>query len=239
MTAQNKLQVEGLVAAVTDFASSRGPNNCAEVEDHCKLLLYWLKYLQSYQLTGTADELLAAVAPSLREVAATLSLGIIRPALFALRSQIDLVLTWLYFKDHPIEWDYVNATGEGFKMKKEITSYLATHNDAYGTRFGILKGIAKRTSEEPYHFLSAHIHGQSIAVLSNTGDLKDIVRSQSECNECVKAVYEVAEYLNDVLLSVYANSWASLPIEIQQAVSSRFVTPEQRATFSSANKSHK
>jgi hypothetical protein len=231
MASIHEKQVKELAAAANKFATTSGAALCVGVETNSILLLRWVQYLGSYHLTGTADCLLTAVGASLRETAASLAMGLVRPALFSLRSQIDLVLTWLYFKDHPVEWEYVNSTGEGFKMKKDLVAYLTAHHESYGVRFGILKTIAKRKEEEPYRLLSAHIHGQSVAVLPIVNELQDLVRTERECTDCAKAVYEVSEYLNDVLFAVYASNWKSLPTEICSSAEARFSTPEQKAAF--------
>ena len=42
----------------------------------------------------------------------------------SIRLQIDLALAWVYFKDHHVEWGGVQATGDGFKTKKELLDYL-------------------------------------------------------------------------------------------------------------------
>ena len=239
MPTDHEVQVQSLIESINNFSGISGANTCSSVESNSMILLHWIKHLTSYHLTGTADDLILAVGSSLREVAGSLSLGIIRPALFSLRSQIDLVLTWIYFKDHPVEWKYVNDSGDGFKMKKELITYLGVYHKFYGTRFGILNSIAKRKEDEPYRFLSAHIHGQSVAVLSNANNLSDLVRPSSECNECIEAVYAVAEYLNDVLLAIYADNWISLPEEIRTSAESRFISAEQRVAFFATTKLQK
>ncbi len=239
MTNPHKKNVDKLISKINIFSEKSGSKISQEVEKKSTLLLHWIKYLNAHHLTGSADYLISSVAPSLREVAATLSLGITRPAIFSLRSQIDLVLTWLYFKDHPIELEYVNSTSDGFKMKKDLIIYLSTYYEPFGHRFGILKLIKKRKFEEPYRFLSAHIHGQSSVVLCNTTEFHEVVRSQEECEEHITAVYEVTEYLNDVLLAVYADNWASLPTEIRVAAEARFSTAIQKADFFTANKPNK
>ena len=53
------------------------------------------------------------------EVAGFIAVGFVRPAIFALRGQIDLAAGWLYDKDHPLEWEHVVKTGEGFLQKGE------------------------------------------------------------------------------------------------------------------------
>jgi hypothetical protein len=168
---------------------------------------------------------------SVRETAASLSLGLIRPALSSLRLQMDLTLTCLYFKDHNVEWELVNRTGEGFKLKRELLDYMANHHARFHARLSLLKGIATRTELEPYKLLSAHIHGQSQPVLPIVNDLKEIVDTPSKCLDCTRVVYDVSEYLNDVLLSIYASSWQALPKEILTAAEARFESLEQKKAF--------
>lgn len=222
-------QVEDLANAAMKFSMSSGSALSEAVENGSALLMSWLVYIKSYKLTGIANGLVTAVESSIRETAASLSLGLVRPALFSLRTEIDLILAWTYFKDHEVEWDYVNATGDGFKSKKEILDYLTSHNSRFSARLNILKEIRRRTEKEPYRILSAHIHGQSVAVLPVVNKLSDLVQSPEFCTNSASMVFEVAEYINDVLLSLYMANWHSLPKDICAAVESRFVSPEQRA----------
>lgn len=199
-------QTADLRQAVLNFSSGCGEAMSIEIESKSALLVHWVEYLSAYQRTGTADNLLNAVGPALREAAGTLSLGLLRQTLFSLRGQIDLMLAWLYFKDHPIEWSHVNDTADGFKLKKELLQYLDQHVPKYGPRFATLRDIATRKELDPYRMLSAHIHAQSTPVLPAVVELKDMVRPEAQCKECARAGFEVAEYLNDVLLSVYSPS---------------------------------
>jgi hypothetical protein len=211
----NSVQTTQLRDAVGTFSTAYGASLCSDVEANSVLLLHWVQHLRTYHLTGVADQLITAVGCSIREVAGALSLGLLRPALFALRGQVDLLLAWLYFKDHSVEWDHVNLTADGFKLKKELLQYIEAHCQRFGTRFGVLKDNATRSEVDPYRLLSAHIHAQSEPVLPGVINLKDMVRSESSCRDGVRAVHEVAEYLNDILLAIYVSEWHSLPKPIK------------------------
>lgn len=224
-------QVADLVAHVDGFVAATSPKFSIEVEINASLLIHWLSFLKTYHLTGVADNLLSAVESAVRETAGCLSLGLARPALFSLRTEIDLMLAWLYFKDHPVEWEAVNITGDGYKMKKELLEYLGAHHSRFVARLSLLKEIARRKEAEPYRMLSAHIHGQSTAVLPVIIELKDLVRSSSICADCVILSFEVAEYINDILLAVFIGKWHALPKEVCSALEERFVSAEQRGTF--------
>ncbi|WP_216918267.1 hypothetical protein [Synechococcus sp. CCAP 1479/10] len=224
-------QTNDLAVASSIFSGAYGAEISLAVEQNSSLLVHWLTYLSSYHKTGVGDVLLDAVASAIREAAGALSLGLVRPALFSMRSQIDLLLGWLYFKDHRVEWLHVNQTGDGFRLKKELLNYLDLHIPGFGARIGTLREIKTRNEVDPYRLLSAHIHAQSVPVLPVVTDLVDLVRPKSACLECAEVSFEVAEFLNDLLLAVYAANWASLPVPVQSALLSRFKSAEQQRAF--------
>lgn len=224
-------QTSELAKAATSFSNANGEALSTAVESSSALLVYWLSYLATYHRTSVGDGLLEAVGSSIRETAGALSLGLVRPALFSLRGQVDLLLGWLYFKDHSVEWTYVNQTGDGFKLKKEVLQYLEQHGQRFAARFSTLKEIRTRKEADPYRLLSAHIHAQSDQVLPIVIDLTDLVRPIDHCRECADVAFEVSEFLNDVLLAVYLEQWASLPPAIQAALGARFKSANQRRDF--------
>lgn len=227
----HNIQTTELRKATADFSVSFGEELSSLVESNSILLIHWLTYLNSFHRTGVADSLLDGVASSIREGAGVLSLGLVRQALFSLRGQVDLMLAWLYFKDHEVEWSRVNETADGFKLKKDILLYLEQNFNKFGSRIGILRMIKTRKELDPYRLLSAHIHAQSDPVLPNVSELKELVQSEGACRECASVSFEISEFLNDILLSIYLNSWASLPVEIRSKVDVRFKTPEQKNNF--------
>lgn len=187
-------------------------------------MLEWLGYLNFAQQTGVGNSLLAGAGSSIRESAACLALGLVRPALFALRTQIDLVLAWLYFKDHPVEWRTVNDYGQGYKLKREILDWLNDHHKGFLARVNVLGEVAQRNIDDPYRLLSAHVHAQSGPALPATAELKDVVSDRTLCLECTVMAREVGEYLGDILAAVYASKWAALPAGVRSNIDTRLAT---------------
>ena len=223
-------QVNELLQKVQKSSSTYGDNIVSQIEEKSSLLLLWIPYL-NLQKTGTADELLDGALSSLREVAACAGLGLVRPALLAMRTEIDLMLSWLYFKDHHVEWFFVNNTGDGFKLKKEILDYFIKYYNNFGSRFGILKDIVTRTEIDPYRLLSAHIHSQSLATLPCVYDLKDIVGRKEVLLEIPSLAHNVDEYISDVLFATFDKSWTQLHPELLQSLRTRFKTKPQENSF--------
>lgn len=220
-----------LVKLVSDNCSANGVALVSKAETASRLEMLWLQHLSGTQLTGTADCLLDGTISAIREAVACVALGLVRPALNSLRLQIDLTLGWLYFKDHPVEWARVQTTGDGFKLKTDLLKYLGESYERYSARFGILRDCKTRTQEDPYRLLSAHVHGQSQYVLPQVQLPSDIVASSQAQDEALQLQQECAEFINDILWSVYADRWSSLPGDLLSALDSRFKTPAQRVTF--------
>jgi len=224
-------QTQQLRDAIVSSIDSSGPQLVYEVEVGMATFLKWLNFLNSFKRTGTANELLDAVASTMRETAACIALGLVRPALFSMRTQIDLILAWLYFKDHPVEWSVVNRTGDGFKLKRELFDYLNNTVEGFNARYGILKQTSTRKEQDTYRLLSAHIHGQSNPVLPSMLNLCDVVREEAVCKEATELVKEVSEYVSDILYAIYTPNFASLPIELNNEIANRFASEKQRKEF--------
>lgn len=202
-----------------------------EGEKSAHQLMLWLHYLRTTQLTGNADCLIDATANAIREAISCLALGLVRPALNSLRLQIDLSLSWIYFKDHPVEWQRVQETGDGFKLKKELLKYYGDSFPKYSNRIGILNDIATRPVKDPYRLLSAHIHGQSESTLPTTKEPKDIVGTVSAQDEVILLQAACSEYISDILWSLFADRWASLPLALSEKLGPRFKTMKQKNDF--------
>ena len=231
MTSALDAQLAELLKRCSENCAGRGSKVVSMSEDAARLELLWLQYLTTSQLTGTANCLLEGTRSAIREGVSCVALGLVRPALNSLRLQIDLVLGWLYFKDHAVEWGRVQCTGDGFKMKTELLKYISDSYDRFGARFGILRECKTRTQDDPYRLLSAHIHGQSQYVLPQVQVPSDIVASTVAQDEAVMLQRECSEFLTDVLWSIYAERWSSLPSDLVGTLDKRFVSVAQRAAF--------
>jgi hypothetical protein len=227
----HKDQITALTRKSNDFISNHGIECCIGIEANAKNLILWTQFNANHKATGIANELIDSTMSAIRETAACLSLGLVRPALFSLRAQIDLVLTWIYFKDHPVEWRRVNETGEGFKLKTEVFKYLNELYPGFSSRFNILKQTASRKEDDPYRLLSAHIHAQSTAVIPVVVSLSDTIASLVIARECMKMQFEVTEYLSDILAAAFLEDHVKIAPEIIESISNRLKTDAQRATL--------
>lgn len=228
-----------VVAASGDLASriegrlgTVGDKYIQLVDVETLLLRRWLQFLGDYEKTGTADVLLEGVASSIIEVASCLTVGFGRVALGSIRAQIDLVLSWLYFKDHPVEWARLESHGEGYMQKSELLRYLSEkYSKSFASKFAVLKQGKTRLIEDPFSLLSAHLHKQAAATVVTLGGCADVVCSEVVCNDVVTLQSSTTEYLNDVLLSCYSEQWAAIPAEVIDAARARLTPGQEKQLF--------
>lgn len=224
-------QVEGLARAAETFSRVNGERIALSIERNAGLFLTWLNFLRANRLTGHADELLDAAVAAVREVAALSSLGLARPATFALRAQIDLALSWTYFKDHPVEYGRVLRTGDGFKLKTELLKYCSDSFDGYGEKFGILEATASRKCKDPYRLLSAHVHAQSPFVVPSVGSLKDAVADVALVDDIGRLQLDVSEFISDHFFSMEQGGVGVIPADVVSQVKARSLTEKQRVVI--------
>ena len=221
------------VASFVEVASKHGERSgldlARRMQTEAAVLLDWLSYLRDSEATGVADTLLNGTQGAIGEAVACLTFGPVRPALSSLRAEIDMMLGWLYFKDHKVEWSHLRDSGRGFQTKAQVLSYIGEHWPKFKTRLSILEQCSSR-KEDPYRLLSAHIHGQTDFTSPKISPLVDLVADELLCADCVTLQHDVAEYIGDLLLAMYGDRWASLPYAVTDGFNTR-LNGAQRAAF--------
>lgn len=231
MSTTSKAEITQLETALVDTLAAEGEKRIQGYQSACVLLLKWLAYLRTSEQTGCCDEMLISLQSCLVEAAGAIATGLVRYAIFSMRAQIDLTVAWLFYKDHPVEWNAVVASGEGFMLKGELLKHFSTYNGAFSTRLSLLEKSRRRTILDPYRLLSAHIHGQSSLVIPKFKNLKDLVHPIVRCDEAIRLQGEVTEYISDIFISYFGDKWASLPEEAIKDAQARVPSDKQPILF--------
>ena len=136
MTENHRDVAAELGRVVASHIKKEGREILASHERATRLTLAWLGYLRNAQRSGAANELLDGFHGALIESAGCLAIGLVRPALFSMRAQVDILLAWLYFKDHRVEWEYVELTGEKYHLVSEVLKYLKIYDRRFPAATG-------------------------------------------------------------------------------------------------------
>ncbi|BBU61503.1 hypothetical protein MSC49_14380 [Methylosinus sp. C49] len=191
------------------------------IESDAVLILTWTQYLEANRSNHFADNLIRSVRSEVIEAAGYLSIGLVRPALYALRLQIESMLAWVYFNDHKVEWLHTINTDHDFPMRAQNLKYLSTFSARYSARFKLLEEARTRKVKEPYALLCTHVHATCIPAMPSYADFGALVNSKSEISDCIDLVAAVSEYLSDVLSAWYADAWHDFPPVIKSRIEAR------------------
>lgn len=224
-------ELASLIAKVSTVATGTGVDTCKSMQVAVDPILDWIGYIGQSRLTGTADHFIAGLHSLMLESVCAASVGLYRSCLLSQRGQIDVALSWLFFKDHPVEWQRVLRENEGYRLKKDVFAYLVDYHPNFRSRFGILLEAKARTEAEPYRVLSAHLHSIGLNTVPAVKKFSDIVWEEVASTDCVVIQAGVAEYIEDIFLSVFGSEWASLPSPIIERVSSRLDAEKSAKIF--------
>jgi len=97
-----------LLTAINDRDQNTSLLLMKEATQSCSELLLWLDCLNSQFPNALANELLIGARASMLESVAYIGLGLGRASISAIRTQIDLILAFTYFCEHPREWELVS-----------------------------------------------------------------------------------------------------------------------------------
>ncbi|RYG99729.1 MAG: hypothetical protein EON58_02845 [Alphaproteobacteria bacterium] len=226
------IETSELATAINQRLSGAGSQIASSIYSAAIPILSWINYLHTSELTGHCDEFLDGLRASIVETIGCGASGLVRPSIYSMRTQIDIILSWLYFKDHPVEWTKVEDTGEGFVLKRDALEYLKSNIRHFEARLAALTAKRTRQLQDPYKILSAHVHAQGLSVLPNHGKLMTLIGTPQVCSELAPMQVEVAEYIGDVLLSCFGPKWASLPEPLVTAAKARLEEKQISVVFS-------
>lgn len=228
MSSSVKSSLEKLKAKINRHLDRNAEVLLDEYFKSTQLLSHWLHFLGVTKADDeVAEELLDTILNLFVECAACLATGMASVSTVLIRAEIDIVLSWLYFRNHPVEWNRVVSEGKGFMLKGDVLRYLEESDRAFRERYRILERKRKRTILDPYRTLSAHVHRQApdFAALS---EISDVVVKMAQSREIVLLQAATSEFLSDILLAVFATEFTSLPRPIKANLSERLDETERR-----------
>lgn len=201
-------------------------------------VLTWIDWYQRCRPNSCATELLAGARSCVLEAVSYVGLGLGRAALTAIRTQVDLILGFTYFREHPAEWRLVNWTGDGFKLRSDIVKYQCSMEPGRGgfnDRLGLIDQANKPTLEVCYRILSAHVHGQSVNTVAKTGTVGELISAPSILLQVVELQKQTATALSAYLLALHAREWNELPPALVQWGRSIMSVDQQKIFFVGAD----
>src|SRR5438445_4219386 len=223
-------QLAVYLTAVDSTARAHGNILGEQCGVNSQRLVEWVHWYRTKRKADWCSDLLTGVEASVREAAGCVALGLGRGAILAIRTQIDLLLAYTYFHEHPVEWRRVCQTGDGLKLKAELLRYHTELTPGFGPRRDVLENAAPPSLDEVYRRLSAHVHGQSIHSVPKVRELKNLVWGENALKEVVEMQSQAARAMSFFLLAVHGHELTEIPQSfIDEA--KKVVSPKQEKVF--------
>ena len=211
--------------AVEAYSISAGDDVVTDFQTASKLVTAWLDYFVNSVSKGTCDDIILACRAALIEAAGCLSLGLVRPAIFAIRLQYELFLAWPYFNDHTVEWKSWQEGRSEFPLRAENVKYLKKHSPRMEVRLAILQKNSDYSQEDPYSVLSKVVHGSSYETMPDFEHFAAISMGQLEIDRCIELQTQSSQYLSDVAASWLTDRWHDIPVLVKQELAQRLPAP--------------
>jgi hypothetical protein len=219
-----------LVKSISINANSRGLDTLTKMENATFEIIEWINFYNNHYRERSGIELIKGAHSAILESIAYVSLGLGRAALTAMRTQIDLLLGFTYFCDHPREWKKVVSTGEGFKLRSDIYKFHSEIDKDLGKRLTIVGQISKPDLDNVYRVLSAYIHGQSPHTMPNINLIKEVKSSDEVIDSIISIQENLTTALSDYLIAIHALEWSDAP-EKPFIRFNKLLNDKQRETF--------
>ncbi len=212
------------------FAAISDRGNAASLADRTagatQEVALWIQYFRATSNDRCGAELLAGAHAATLETVGYVELGLARAAIAAIRLQLELLLSYTYFRDHPAEWAKVGRTGDGFMLFSALDAYFRSVGKNVVSRLDLAEKHGKSGLRRTYRLLSAHVHAQSPLTLPKGGELPSLIAPEKTLNEVIDLERQAGEALSNYLVALLAESWPDLPAPIVQRV--RKMLPKER-----------
>lgn len=224
-------QFSALIDTINDHDKDKALDFMKRTTKSCSELLLWIDYLNSQFPDSPAKELLIGSRASMLEAVAYIGMGLGRAAIGAIRTQIDLILSFTFFCEHPREWEQVKTTGEGFKLRTDIYNYHKDTKKNFNSKLAIVEQHEDYTLIELYKILSAHLHGQSPLTIPKSGHFLNLLSSDSFLESLIELQACVDRSLSNYLTVVFIGMDLSPPLEPQARIKKMLKTEQVKKVF--------
>lgn len=168
-----------------------------------------------------AASLLVGAKVSLLEAGTAWSLGSNRSAAASIRTFIENAVSWLYYKDHPVEFDLVARRLDDLWLPKAvISSYLSKIDPTYEAKHADLFKKGSRPEKYFYSWISdyVHAHPSFVGLKDNISALVVSVPSDAAFKTVCA---HVDEFVSDVYSSHYRANFAMMPDPVKANLEAR------------------
>lgn len=194
----------------------------AEFSDTLSLSKEWIQREWLLAANNPARPLLLGSKVALLEAGAAWASGVNRGAASSLRAYIENAMSWLHYKDHPVEYRSVEARRNDLMLPKALQGYIKQHDLGFEKAYSELVKVSLRGKDDEYYYSVVsqfvHAHPAFTALSDKIYELAvSSPRDRAFLSLCVKA----DEFISDNYAAYYRASWDDAPPTVKVSVAGR------------------
>lgn len=175
-----------------------------------KLSKEWIATERAQHGDNPASVLLDAARLSAIESCSSWAIGLNRGAASSIRTYTESAVSWLYYKDHPVEFGLVKNLISDLKLPKAIQVYLKEIDKGFEKSYGILRKYMNRSDEYFYTNVSSYAHAHP-AFLLDGKDMSELVVSNPPTDQFMAICQQLDEFIHDQYTTHFRHSWDTVP----------------------------
>lgn len=179
----------------------------------------WIQREWQLHETNPAHVLLSGAKIAMLEAATTWAIGSNRGAAASLRIAIENTMSWLYYKDHLVEFRAVQSRHGDLLLPKAVQSYIKNVDAGFDASYAMINKTKTRPNEYFYTDLSQYVHAHPNQI--GSGNIQDLVITSPRDPNFLVIVGFVDEFLADNYTACYRSSWGDFPEAVQIHVTTR------------------
>jgi hypothetical protein len=154
-----------------------------------------------------------------------ITMGLKKPFFLSIRSTIEHILKYIFYKDHPIEYQLLSDTSDNKETIQDMISYVLKH-PKYCKIKDFDKIMSKLKSE--YEDKSKIIHGTSPKYLQLNKTISEIKLETNEIQDYVNNFSKIAELLLLVLIIFHWKEYQKVDSQKQSVIMTKISNPYKK-----------
>jgi hypothetical protein len=180
----------------------------------------WVDYAWPLGADNAARPLLVGAKISLLEAGTSWGIGSNRGAAASLRTFVENIFAWLYYKDHPVEYGLVSSREDDLVLPKAIKLYLQRTDKGFEKAWSILLGAALRETDYYYSDISQYVHAHP-SFSSTTSDISNSIISVPRDDGFLVLSSYADEFVSDAYLTLHRHHWDMIPAAVKDNAQQR------------------
>jgi hypothetical protein len=194
-----------------------------ELELGLTRIAQWAKQLETIYIDNKALSFIKEAQVSAQDLCCLVSLGFYKCSASSIRTILESVLYFSYFKDHPVELDSLLEVDGYYITKEDVISYNLQHTKHFKSRFDKL--ALRSDLNKIYSEISAIVHGQIPGKLHCSITIADKKYDYEYANYITNKFTETINFINIYLIFILSEQqWNDLDIQLKE----RFMKPISR-----------